>query len=59
MSRSRYTLPKATKYDTELRDIAITYLLAIWQASFRGHDFYLGLVMELGNLIINAKGNTQ
>ena len=51
--------PAGALENTELRSIAITYLLAIRQASFRGHEFYLGLITELGNLIINAKGNTQ
>ena len=31
-----------------------TCLLSVWQASFRRRDLYLGLIMELGNLNIDA-----
>ena len=57
---------KATKYDTELKVVfkltsntEVTCLFSVWLASFRWHDLYSGLIMELGNLDINAKGNIQ
>jgi len=39
--------------------IADTWLLAMRQAAYKGQELYLGLVMELGNLHGNAKGNAQ
>ena len=37
----------------------VTCLLSVWLASFRWHDLYVGLCMELGNLHIDVKGNIQ
>jgi len=44
---------------TNITSPAVTCLLAGRQASFRGHELYSGLLMELGNLHNNAKGNAQ
>ena len=42
----------------ELKSIAYTYLLAMAD-DIQGHEFYLGLITELGNMHNNAKENTQ
>jgi len=66
VSRSGNIQSKATKYVTELKVVfkqtsntEATCLFSVWLASFRWHDLYLGLIMELGNLHINAKENIQ
>jgi len=58
-SRRQYMLPKPRKVEFSGTRIAETYLLAIWQPSYRGHDFYLGLWMERRKPYINAKGKNQ
>ena len=38
---------------------AATCLLALWQTAHRRQELYLGLVTELENLHVYAKGNAQ
>lgn len=58
-SRRQNMLPKPRKVEFSGTRIAETYLLAIRQPSYRGHDFYLGLWMERRKPYINAKGKNQ
>jgi hypothetical protein len=39
--------------------VAETCLPAAWQASYRGHDFYSGLITELGKSCRYVKGKAQ
>ena len=47
------------KSSTRVLNAEVTCLFSVWLASFRWHELYVGLFTELGNLYINAKGNTQ
>ena len=59
VSRSGNNLSKATEYETELKSVAETWLLATRQASYRQQELYSGLFTELGKQHDDAKRNAQ
>ena len=50
---------KTAGYLCRRRNIADTCLLAIWQTSYKRHDFYSGLFMEQRKSCKNEKGKAQ
>jgi hypothetical protein len=58
-SRKRYFLSKPRHRAVLGIGVAVTCLLATWQALFRRHDFYPGLFVVHGKPLVDIKRKVQ